>query len=102
GIEVLPLYARLPAGEQDRVFRTSSRRRVVLATNVAETSLTVPGIRFVVDTGIARVSRWSGRSRVLRLPVEPISQAAADQRRGRCGRVGPGTCIRLWGEDDHA
>ena len=102
GLEVLPLYARLPAVEQDRVFRASARRRIILATNVAETSLTVPGIRFVVDTGIARVARWSGRSRVLRLPVEPISQAAADQRRGRCGRVGPGICVRLWDEAGHA
>ena len=100
GCEVLPLYARLPAGEQDRVFRPGRARRIILATNVAETSLTVPGIRFVVDVGLARVARWSGRTRVLRLPVEPISQAAADQRRGRCGRVGPGVCVRLYSEED--
>jgi len=100
GCEILPLYARLPAGEQDRVFRPSKARRIILATNVAETSVTVPGIRFVVDAGLARIARWSGRTRVLRLPVEPISQAAADQRRGRCGRVGPGVCLRLYSEED--
>ena len=100
GVEVLPLYARLPVAEQDRVFHVGRSRRIILATNVAETSVTVPGIRFVVDTGIARIARWSGRTRVLRLPVEPIARASADQRKGRCGRVGPGVCIRLYSEED--
>ena len=99
-IEVLPLYARLSAAEQHRVFRPSRRRRVVLATNVAETSLTVPGIRYVVDPGTARISRYSTRLKVQRLPVEPISQASADQRKGRCGRVADGICIRLYSDDD--
>lgn len=102
GLEVLPLYARLSQAEQNRVFDTRSRRgmRVVLATNVAETSLTVPGIRYVVDTGVARVSRYSVRSKLQRLPVEPVSQASANQRQGRCGRVGEGVCIRLYSEQD--
>ena len=99
--EVLPLYARLPAGSQDRIFQPHEGRRIVLATNVAETSLTVPGIRFVVDSGIARISRYATHSKVLRLPVEPVSQASCDQRAGRCGRVGPGTCIRLFDEADY-
>src|SRR5690606_33847627 len=94
--EILPLYARLSAGEQHRVFSPHRGRRIVLATNVAETSLTVPGIVGVVDTGTARISRYSRRSKVQRLPIEPISQASADQRAGRCGRVAPGTCIRLY------
>ncbi len=98
--EILPLYARLPAGQQDRIFRTGTGRRIVLATNVAETSLTVPGIRFVIDSGLARISRYAAHSRVLRLPVEPVSQASCNQRAGRCGRVGPGTCIRLFDETD--
>ncbi len=98
--EILPLYARLSAAEQARVFHKHSGRRIVLATNVAETSLTVPGIRYVIDTGLARVSRFSPRAGVQRLQVEPISQAAARQRAGRCGRLGPGICIRLYGEDD--
>ncbi|MET0230461.1 MAG: ATP-dependent RNA helicase HrpA [Rhodanobacteraceae bacterium] len=98
--EVLALYARLSAAEQDRVFRPGPQRRIVLATNVAETSLTVPRIRFVIDTGTARVKRYSQRNQLERLHIEPISQAAADQRKGRCGRVGPGTCFRLYGEDD--
>ncbi len=98
--EVLPLYARLSAAEQDRVFKPGPQRRIVLATNVAETSLTVPRIRYVVDTGTARVKRYMQRSQLERLHIEPISQAAADQRKGRCGRVGPGICIRLYGEDD--
>ncbi|MGB0513859.1 MAG: ATP-dependent RNA helicase HrpA, partial [Wenzhouxiangellaceae bacterium] len=98
--EVLPLYARLPSSAQDRIFSAHAGRRIVLATNVAETSLTVPGIRFVIDSGLARISRYATHSKVLRLPVEPVSQASADQRAGRCGRVGPGTCIRLYGEDD--
>jgi ATP-dependent helicase HrpA len=98
--EVLPLYARLPVAEQRRVFHPGPARRIILSTNVAETSLTVPRIRFVVDTGFARISRYSHRSRVQRLPIEPISQASANQRKGRCGRLGPGTCIRLYSEDD--
>ncbi|HEX3894728.1 MAG TPA: ATP-dependent RNA helicase HrpA [Rudaea sp.] len=100
--EVLPLYARLSAAEQDRVFKPGPQRRIVLATNVAETSLTVPRIRYVVDTGTARVKRYMPRSQLERLHVEPISQAAADQRKGRCGRIGPGICIRLYAEDDFA
>jgi ATP-dependent helicase HrpA len=98
--EVLPLYARLSAAEQDRVFKPGPQRRIVLATNVAETSLTVPRIRYVVDTGTARVKRYMPRSQLERLHIEPIAQAAADQRKGRCGRVGPGICIRLYAEDD--
>lgn len=100
GTEILPLYARLSAAEQMRVFERHGRRRIVLSTNIAETSLTVPGIRSVIDVGLARVSRYSARTKVQRLPVEPISRASADQRKGRCGRVGPGLCIRLYGEDD--
>ncbi|MDF2976259.1 MAG: hrpA [Actinomycetospora sp.] len=101
-LDVLPLYARLSAAEQHRVFEPASggRRRVVLATNVAETSLTVPGIRYVVDPGLARISRYSRRTKVQRLPIEPISQASATQRAGRCGRVADGVCIRLYAEDD--
>ncbi|HET19118.1 MAG TPA: ATP-dependent RNA helicase HrpA, partial [Chromatiales bacterium] len=99
--EILPLYARLSAAEQARVFQKHGGRRIVLSTNVAETSLTVPGIRYVIDTGLARVSRFSPRAGVQRLQVEPISQAAARQRAGRCGRLGPGICIRLYGEDDY-
>ncbi|HEY7872963.1 MAG TPA: ATP-dependent RNA helicase HrpA, partial [Rudaea sp.] len=99
--EVLALYARLSAAEQDRVFKPGSARRMVLATNVAETSLTVPRIKYVVDTGTARVKRYSARNQLERLHIEPISQAAADQRKGRCGRVGPGVCVRLYGEDDY-
>ena len=101
-IEVLPLYARLSAAEQQRVFQRHSRRRVVLATNVAETSLTVPGIHYVVDPGTARISRYSARLKVQRLPIEPISQASADQRLGRCGRTADGICIRLYSEEDYA
>ena len=100
GLDVLPLYARLSAAEQHRVFEAHRTRRVVLATNVAETSLTVPGVRSVVDAGTARISRYSHRLKVQRLPIEAISQASADQRAGRCGRVAPGTCIRLYSEDD--
>jgi ATP-dependent helicase HrpA len=98
--EVLPLYARLPTAEQQRVFAPHTGRRVVLATNVAETSLTVPGIRYVVDPGTARISRFSRRTKVQRLPIEPISQASAAQRAGRSGRVAPGVCIRLYSEED--
>jgi len=100
--EVLALYARLSAQEQDRVFKPGPRRRIVLATNVAETSLTVPRIRHVIDTGSARVKRYNPRNQLERLHIEPISQAAADQRAGRCGRVGPGVCHRLYAEDDYA
>jgi len=98
--EVLPLYARLPTAEQQKVFAPHSGRRVVLATNVAETSLTVPGVRYVVDPGTARISRYSRRTKVQRLPIEPISQASAAQRAGRSGRVAPGVCIRLYSEED--
>ena len=98
--EILPLFARLSAAEQERVFRASNARRIVLATNVAETSLTVPGIRYVVDTGLARVKRYSYRNKVEQLQVESISQAAANQRAGRCGRVADGVCIRLYEESD--
>ena len=98
--EVLPLYARLNHPQQERIFRPAGRRRVVLATNVAETSITVPRIRFVVDTGLARISRYRFRTKVQHLPVEPIARAAADQRRGRCGRVGPGVCVRLYSRED--
>ena len=101
GLEILPLYARLSAAEQHRVFAPHSNRRVVLATNVAETSLTVPGIRYVVDTGLARISRYSSRTKVQRLPIEPISRASANQRAGRCGRVADGICIRLYSEEDY-
>jgi len=100
GTEILPLYARLSSAEQRRVFHPGRARRIILSTNVAETSLTVPGIRFVVDSGLARISRYSHRSRIQRLPIEPISQASANQRSGRCGRLGPGTCIRLYSESD--
>jgi ATP-dependent helicase HrpA len=101
GIEVLPLYARLSAEDQQRVFQPHGRPRIVLATNVAETSLTVPGIRYVVDSGHARVSRYSARTKVQRLPIEKISRASADQRKGRCGRVGPGVCVRLYAQEDY-
>ena len=98
--EILPLYSRLSAAEQNRVFQTAGRRRIVLATNVAETSLTVPGIRYVIDPGTARISRYSFRSKVQRLPIEKIARASANQRAGRCGRVAPGICIRLFAEED--
>jgi ATP-dependent helicase HrpA len=101
-LEVLPLYARLSAAEQHRVFQPHRRPRVVLATNVAETSLTVPGIRYVIDPGTARISRYSQRTKVQRLPIEPISRASADQRKGRCGRTSDGICIRLYSEEDFA
>jgi ATP-dependent helicase HrpA len=102
GLEVLPLYARLSSAEQHRVFQSHRRPRVVLATNVAETSLTVPGIRYVIDPGTARISRYSQRTKVQRLPIEPISRASADQRKGRCGRTSDGICIRLYSEEDFA
>jgi len=98
--EVLPLYARLSHAEQHRVFQPHAGRRIVLATNVAETSLTVPGIKYVIDPGFARISRYSHRTKVQRLPIEPISQASANQRKGRCGRTSDGICIRLYSEED--
>lgn len=99
--EILPLYARLALSEQQKIFNPSGKgRRIIIATNVAETALTVPNIRYVIDTGFARISRYSYRSRVQRLPIEAISQAAANQRKGRCGRIAPGVCIRLYSEDD--
>ncbi|RLK59135.1 ATP-dependent RNA helicase HrpA [Actinokineospora cianjurensis] len=100
GTEILPLYARLSSAEQHRVFQAHGGRRVVLATNVAETSLTVPGIKYVVDPGTARISRYSNRLKVQRLPIEPVSQASANQRKGRCGRTSDGICVRLYSEDD--
>ncbi len=99
--EILPLYGRLSSGAQHRVFSPARGRRIVVATNVAETSLTVPGIRYVVDAGTARISRYNRRTKVQRLPIEPISRASADQRAGRCGRLGPGVAIRLYSEDDY-
>ncbi|ORL61655.1 ATP-dependent RNA helicase HrpA [Pseudomonas putida] len=98
--EILPLYARLTPAEQQKIFQSHTGRRVVLATNVAETSLTVPGIRYVIDTGTARISRYSYRAKVQRLPIEAVSQASANQRKGRCGRVEPGICVRLYSEED--
>jgi ATP-dependent helicase HrpA len=99
-VEILPLYSKLAVADQDKIFKPHGKSRIVLATNVAETSLTVPGIRCVVDAGHARISRYSHRSKLQRLPIEKVSQASANQRAGRCGRVGPGICIRLYGEDD--
>ncbi len=101
-VEVLPLYARLGLKDQRRVFQAHRGTRIILATNVAETSITVPGVRYVVDTGYARISRYSYRTRVQRLPIEPISQASANQRAGRCGRLADGVCIRLYSEQDFA
>jgi len=100
GAEVLELYSRLSWEQQSKIFQRGARRRIVLATNVAETSLTVPGIRSVIDSGLARISRYSPRSRLQRLPIEPVSRASADQRKGRCGRLGSGLCMRLYGEAD--
>ncbi len=100
GFDIVPLFSRLSSAEQHKVFERHSRRRVILATNVAETSLTVPGITGVIDTGLARISRWSSRTKVQRLPVEPISQASAQQRSGRSGRIEPGVAIRLYSEED--
>jgi ATP-dependent helicase HrpA len=99
-VEVLALYSRLSWEQQSRIFKRGQRRRIVLATNVAETSITVPGIRAVIDSGLARVSRYSPRNRLQRLPIEPVSRASADQRKGRCGRLGPGLCVRLYSEAD--
>ncbi|QIW15432.1 ATP-dependent RNA helicase HrpA [Pasteurellaceae bacterium RH1A] len=98
--EILPLYARLSAAEQQRIFQPSGLNRIILATNVAETSLTIPNIKYVIDTGTARISRYSYRTKVQRLPIEPISQASANQRKGRCGRTSEGICIRLYSEED--
>ena len=100
GFDIVPLFSRLSSAEQHRVFERHTRRRVVLATNVAETSLTVPGITAVIDTGLARISRWSSRTKVQRLPIEPVSQASAQQRSGRCGRIEAGVAIRLYSEED--
>ncbi len=100
-LDILPLYARLSQRDQQRVFHPGRRRRVVLATNVAETSITVPNIGYVIDPGLARISRYSFRSKLQRLPIEPISQASANQRMGRCGRIAPGTCFRLYSEADY-
>src|SRR5699024_4479747 len=97
---VVPLFARLSAGEQQKVFRPHSRPRIVLATNVAETSLTVPGIKYVIDVGTARISRYSNRTRVQRLPIERITPASANQRKARSGRTSEGICIRLYSEED--
>jgi ATP-dependent helicase HrpA len=102
GVEILPLYARLSPDEQMRIFQGHPQRRIVLSTNVAETSLTVPGIRYVIDTGLARIKRFSPRTKVTRLPIEAISRASADQRKGRAGRLGPGVCFRLYSEEDFA
>ena len=99
-IEVLPLYARLASAQQAKLFRPSQTIRIILSTNVAETSLTLPGIEYVIDTGLARISRYSPGRRVNTLPIERISKAAADQRKGRCGRVKAGICIRLFSEED--
>ena len=99
-VQILPLYARLSAQEQEKIFKPGNARRIILATNVAETSLTVPGIRFVIDTGLARVKRYSYRNKVEQLHIEPVSQAAANQRAGRCGRIASGICIRLYEEQD--
>ena len=95
-----PLYSRLSWEQQSKIFKRGSRQRIVLATNVAETSITVPGIRAVIDSGLARISRYSPRNRLQRLPIEPVSRASADQRKGRCGRIGPGLCLRLYSQED--
>lgn len=101
-LDIFPLFSRLSVTDQHKAFRTHARRRVVLATNIAETSVTVPGIHYVIDTGLARISRYSTRTKVQRLPIEPVSQASANQRAGRCGRVTAGICIRLYSEDDYS
>ncbi len=93
--EIIPLFGRLSSGEQDRVFAPSARRKIIVATNIAETSLTIPGVRYVIDTGLARLSRYSPRTRTKRLPIEPVSQSSARQRAGRSGRMENGVCIRL-------
>ncbi len=101
-VEIIPLFARLSAGEQQRVFAPASRRKIVIATNIAETSLTIPGIRYVIDSGLARISRYNPRTRTRRLPIEPVAQSSANQRKGRSGRVQNGVCIRLYSEEDFA
>lgn len=101
GTEILPLYARLSIGEQQKIFKESNKRKIIVSTNVAETSLTVPGIIFVIDIGNARISRFSQRNKIQQLPVEKVSRASADQRKGRCGRIAPGICIRLYSEEDY-
>jgi len=98
--EILPLLARQSATEQNRIFNTGDKQRIILATNVAETSLTIPGIKYVIDSGLARISRYSWRSKIQRLPIEKISQASANQRKGRCGRISEGICVRLYDEED--
>ena len=98
--EILPLYSRLAIKEQQKIFRTTGVRRIILTTNIAETSLTVPGIKYVIDVGLARIVRYSPRLKIEQLLIEKISQASANQRAGRCGRVAPGICIRLYEEDD--
>ncbi len=100
-VDILPLYARLSHADQNKIFTPHGQRRIVLSTNVAESSLTVPGIRYVIDTGLVRISRYAPRSKVQRLPIEGVSQASANQRAGRCGRIGPGICIRLYSQDDY-
>ena len=100
GVRVLPLFARLTAAEQNRVFARFAQRKIIVATNVAETSITIPGIKYVIDSGLARISRYSPRTRTTSLPVTPVSKSSADQRQGRCGRVENGVCIRLFTEDD--
>ena len=102
GVEILPLYARLSSEEQMKVFSAHDHPRLILTTNVAETSLTVPGVKYVIDPGVARISRYGGRGSVQRLPIEPVSQASADQRKGRCGRTGPGICVRLYSEESYS
>jgi ATP-dependent helicase HrpA len=102
GAEIIPLFGRLSGGEQQRVFAASSQRKLIIATNIAETSLTIPGIRYVIDSGLARISRYNPRTRIKRLPVEPVSQSSANQRKGRSGRVQNGICIRLYSEEDFA
>ena len=100
-VQIMPLFARLSASEQQSVFKHSKDRKIIVATNIAETSITIPGIRYVVDTGLARISQYTPRSRITSLPVVPISQSSADQRKGRCGRMENGVCIRLFSEEDY-
>jgi ATP-dependent helicase HrpA len=100
-IRIMPLFARLSASEQQSVFKYSKDRKIIVATNIAETSITIPGIRYVVDTGLARISQYTPKSRITALPVVPISQSSADQRKGRCGRMENGVCIRLFSEEDY-
>jgi len=101
GFSILPLFSRLTIAEQQRVFRSSTVRKIIVATNIAETSITLPNIRFVIDTGLVRISQYNPRSRTAGLPVRPISRSSADQRKGRCGRVQNGICIRLFSEEDY-